>query len=138
MSGETYYYPLGLEEEATAPPGVEIECFGGTITLTIDTDREYPAQVVEMTHGETMRLAGALNRAEAQRCGEAYYYPLGGEEEATAPPGVVVECFETVTIAIDIDREYPPQVADLTTDEVMCLTGALNRAALCALPEVEQ
>jgi hypothetical protein len=62
MSGLRYYYPSDAEE-ASAPPGVEVECDGSTITLVADVDRTQPAQIVKMTPEETMRLAGALNRA---------------------------------------------------------------------------
>ena len=62
MSGLRYYYPSDAED-ASAPPGVEVECDGSTITLVIDADCAQPAQVVELTADEAMRLAGALNRA---------------------------------------------------------------------------
>ena len=62
MSGIRYYYPSDAEE-AAAPPGIEVECDGSTITLVIDADCAQPAQVVELTADEAMRLAGALNRA---------------------------------------------------------------------------
>jgi hypothetical protein len=62
MSGLRYYYPSDAEE-AAAPPGVEVECDGSTITLVIDADCTQPAQLVELTAEEAMRLAGALNRA---------------------------------------------------------------------------
>ena len=62
MSGLRYYYPSDAED-ASAPPGVEVECDGCTITLVIDADCAQPAQIVELTPDEAMRLAGALNRA---------------------------------------------------------------------------
>ena len=61
MSGIRYYYPSDAEE-AAAPPGIEVECDGSTITLLIE-DYAHHAQIVEMTADEAMRLAGALNRA---------------------------------------------------------------------------
>ena len=62
MSGLRYYYPSDAEE-ASAPPGVEVECDGFRVTLVVDTDSRHPAQIVELTGEEAMRLAGALNRA---------------------------------------------------------------------------
>jgi hypothetical protein len=62
MSGLRYYYPSDAEE-ASAPPGVEVECDGSTITLVVDADCAQSAQIVELTGEEAMRLAGALNRA---------------------------------------------------------------------------
>lgn len=62
MSPIRYYYPSDAEE-SLATPGVEIEVDDGAITLVVDAHWGQPAQVVELTAEEAMRLAGALNRA---------------------------------------------------------------------------
>jgi len=62
MSPVRYYYPSNAEE-SLAVPGVEIEADDGAITLVVDAHWGQPAQVVELTGGEAMRLASALNRA---------------------------------------------------------------------------
>ena len=63
MSPIRYYYPSDAEE-SLAVPGVELEVSDdGTITLWVDANPGQPAQVVQMTAGEVMRLVGALKRA---------------------------------------------------------------------------
>jgi hypothetical protein len=64
-----------------------------------------------------------------------YYYPSDAEE-SLAIPGFEIEVSDdgAITVVVDANLGQPAQVVTLTRDKVMRLAGALNRAALCALP----